>query len=189
MINPYAAPGIEPIVSSAERVPRLPGRVVVHFGRWLLICGTSGGTSFAWGLSVSDHPLRIPAMAFGIVLYALGYTVLDRAVLQPRMAASRLFRRAFVMGFAIRILCSLIFPVGLMIDMFPGVLSVGVAQHVFGGGSGGRALLSVGGILAATLLQGLLLNCILWTLIALIYGIFLLLGVAVRDPQAVALAS
>lgn len=122
-------------------------------------------------------------MLLGIVIYAAVYTWLDVRHLGPRMARNRILRRAVIVGFGIRVLMSLIFPIGMMADMFPGIFAVSLAQLVtFSSPTPNDELNGVPGILAATLIQGALLNCFVWLTVLLADGIQWVAGASNHDP-------
>ncbi len=151
--------------------------------KWLLICAISGGPSFYFGLFVGGlRPAAIFAMIAGIATFAAFYVYLESRESVRRKIADRRIRRALWIGYGTRIVLSII-PLAALVDMWCGVISVGLCDAIFGGG--GNLMQSLDRLDApaeqlatipftaqiyfTTLVQGVLLNIILgaYTLIVL----------------------
>lgn len=117
--------------------PRSPQALIRRFILWSIICGISGGPSFAWAILIGGNPpVDAPpfdpwAMAIGILLFSIGYTALtstDRFDAFQRLPGVRL---TLYIGYFTRLGVSLAFPIAMGIDLFPGLLSVLGAQTLF----------------------------------------------------------
>ena len=96
-----------------------------------------------------------------------------------------LLKRTVFIGYGIRLLISIVFPIGMMVDMFPGIFSVGAANLVApSGGVQDAAINSFTGTVVATIVQGILLNLVLLGFMLLVHGIQLLIVRARRNPSS-----
>jgi hypothetical protein len=144
------------------------------FALWLVVCGISAIPSFIWGHNLAEHPLKFPAMLLGVAAFAIAYTLVDSRLLRAALSNNLLLKRAAFIGFGIRLTVSAIFPLGMMVDLVPGMLSVMIVQATRWHASGPE-LGQIGTIVATTLVQGVLLNVVLWSGILVIYCVLLLI--------------
>jgi hypothetical protein len=173
MENPYEAPHAEPapVVRSSAGSAALD--VIQRSLLWIVICGVSAIPSFLWGMNVSRPPFSAIAMILGTLIFAAGYTVLDLVSLREICRRNEALRRAIFFGFGTRLVCSAIFPIGAVLDMFPGIISVGLVERLVGSLQNDHTSWMITSVFLTTLIQGLLLNIELWCLIVLIYGLVL----------------
>lgn len=175
-VNPFETPAFEPSGDAGRSAPRAVDTAPWPLLTWIFICTISAIPSFVLGWGTAAYPWNILGMSSGILLFAFGYRLLDHAVLYGFTKSMPQLRRAMKLGFGGRMLVSLIVPVGGAIDMIPGLISVGIVRRfqpivwddtdqTFNHLSG---LIPV---LATTLIQGLLLNLILWPVILMIYSL------------------
>jgi hypothetical protein len=73
-------------------------------------------------------------------------------------------RRTVKIGYGARIVISVVFPIGLAADLYPGMLSLMVTEELFGNSKGFARTY------ATTLVQGVLLNTILSGFMGVVYG-------------------
>lgn len=153
-------------------VPDLHLRVML----WTAICGISAAPSFLWALKAGAPNLRfdVAAMLTGIAIvttvyvWATGTRCVVRLQARPRVA------RAFRIGYLVRLFLSGLLPLGMAVDVIPGVIGSLIVDCLSGGGityadrMGVRV--SFPATLAITLLQGLFLNLIGFTFMAIVYG-------------------
>jgi hypothetical protein len=138
---------------------------VVVFRRlvlWTFVCVVSAAPSFMW----AQREFNRDAMAVGVALFILAYTGLTSTQRFERFHNRPFVRRTLYIGYGLRLGASLLFPVGLAVDMWPGMLSVNIVENMFG--LRGRGFEQT---LAITIVQGSLLNVILFVLMYLVYGI------------------
>ncbi|MEM8668311.1 MAG: hypothetical protein AAGG48_12410 [Planctomycetota bacterium] len=172
-LNPYQ-PTTE--VSQEVRYPTDPdepdsvGRVA---RRWFLVCGISALPSFFFGFSLSGG--RLSGMLLGIFLFAIGYTALDLNTADWPIRKKPSIRRTLKIAYGTRVAISIIFPIGMYLDLVCGIFSVGIVSTVFDGGmepfngpNGDK--MSFLGTLITTLVQGCILNLVLGA-----YGLLVLL--------------
>lgn len=173
--NPFEAPqaAIERAVDPTKTHSAWRARLLC-FVLWLVVCGISAAPSFLLAIGMTQHPLRIPAMIGGILSWTLIYTLADWNYLRKLRQKSRVFHRAMVTGFGIRVLISILLPVGCAADMFPGMISVSLVSGVFlMGNAEPYQLQSFPAVFFTTVLQGALLNVLVWMLVLLIASILL----------------
>lgn len=139
----------------------LTDRLLRNFLLWTVICTVSAAPSLFFALE-AYHLTGMPA---GIATYILAYTIIASTVFAERLARRPFVRRTLWIGYVTRIVMSFLFPIGGIIDMFTGVLSLELTGSI----------LSVKGSVAfayvATLIQGAQLNAMLMVYMALVYGI------------------
>lgn len=132
-----------------------------HFGLWTAVCSISAVPSFALAYEEYD----VTAMIVGILCFIGLLTTITGT-----RAFARFRRRAFVRptlyaGYGLRLGMSIMMPLGVMIDLFPGVVSIGLVEALDIRGE------SFVGTLLITLVQGTLLNIILTVAMLIIYGL------------------
>ena len=77
------------------------------------------------------------------------------------------FRVAVTIGYGLRLLVSVVFPIGMAIDVIPGMISAGISGLNISGHSPREA--AFGPVLFATLFQGALLHIMLWLFIGVVF--------------------
>ena len=133
---------------------------------WTILCSTSATPSFLFAYS----EFHVGAMILGVVLFILGLTVVTCTERFERFRRRRYVRRTLYIGYGARLVISIAFPVAFILDLWPGVLSVTVAEALVGDET------SFAGTLIATLVQGTLLNCVIALFMLLVYGTCRLFG-------------
>ena len=124
-----------------------------------VICVVSAAPSFMWASREFDRG----AMVAGVALFVLAYTALTSTAAFERFHQRPFVRRTLYIGYGARLLVSFLFPLGMGLDMLPGMLSVALVEkftnaHTFAG------------TLATTIVQGTLLNAMLTVFMAAVYG-------------------
>ncbi len=179
--NPYSPPTcvdsieLEPVVVSIEITwPR----VAKSFARWSVICAISAIPSFWGGLATGSSVVHIAAMLLGIFLFVCGYTCADFLFIRRAVLANRQLKRALRIGYGTRLVASIIVPLGLMIDLWFGLLSLSIVGFFSGPVHqlGRQPTHELGvklfsAVLATTLVQGVLLNIVLAGYMAIVYAI------------------
>lgn len=116
-------------------------------------------------------------MILGVATFIVGYVWLDlHSANRPWRQSPRL---VFVLriGYWTRIVCSIIFPVGMLLDLWCGMLSIGICSAILGANFAEvpeQTVLSFLFCYATTLLQGLLLNVVLAGYMLIIAGVIAL---------------
>lgn len=119
-------------------------------------------------------------MLLGVGIFIALYTWADQAT------QSRSWRHVFPVpltlkiGYVTRIVISIIFPIGIFLDLFCGFLSVGIVQAVLpslrspSSDSGGlESSAGFFGALIITLVQGVVLNIVLLGYASIVFGIIM----------------
>ena len=131
---------------------------------WFAICMVSGAPSLVWGTGFEFNHI---AMILGIVMFALGMTVISSTDYFYRFSRKQFMRRTLYISYGVRLGLSVLFPLGAIIDMWPGLLSLGIAERLFNIVDE-SAFIST---LVITIIQGTLLNVLLSIFIVIVWGI------------------
>ncbi|MEW6251703.1 MAG: zinc ribbon domain-containing protein [Planctomycetota bacterium] len=132
--------------------------------QWMTVCCVCALPSFMWGLiSREAHPL---GMLCGVAMFIAAYTVVTASRRFVRFEALPFVRRTLLIGYGTRIAMSILFPVGMGVDLVPGMASVALVAVVLGPNLNSFAV-----TFATTLVQGVFVNCLLVGYMAIIYGI------------------
>jgi hypothetical protein len=146
------------------------GPLAIWF-RWSAVCAIAAAPSFYVGYGVSDG--QVAAMLLGIVLFIVLYTVVDLNTSSWPIRQKTMVRRILVFTYGTRIFISIVFPLGLAIDMLVGLFATSCVEAV--------THLSMGSFredgfqsefalaLLLTIVQGFFLNILLavWALLTL----------------------
>ena len=135
--------------------------IVRRFVLWTIVCVVSAAPSFMW----ASHEFDRDAMIVGVALFILAYTALTITPAFERFYHRPFVRRTLHVGYGVRVGLSILFPLGMGLDMMPGMLSVGIVEGVMGNGR------DFAGTLATTVVQGTLLNVILFLFMSIVYAI------------------
>ena len=140
---------------------------------WCFVCTITAIPSLFFGAAVSETPFAIPAMSVGILIFAIGYTVIDVLYLRTRVRQNPALRKTLWIGYIIRMAVSAGAPLGAMIDIWPGMLAVVLTSLIFGEDQ----ISSFVQVLFATLVQGVLMNAILLAVMLPIYAVCRMAGI------------
>lgn len=171
--NPYTSPKptLTELLDPAQRSTRGLGR---SLARWTLICAVSAAPSFFWGAMIHPHTDQILAMLLGIITYILVYTAVDCGPISDRILEDPIRRRTVKIGYGTRLILSVLFPIGIVLDMFLGAVAVSlIAQGVrwVGWDLPIEENAPWWIVYVTTLLQGALLNLLLFAYMLVIWGI------------------
>ncbi len=144
-------------------------RFFARLGLWTLVCTVSAAPSFYLGVKY----FNLVAMVGGVAIFILAYTVVTGTEVFQWVSERRFVRRTLLIGYGTRVAISLALPIGLYVDRFPGMVSTLLVEHFLGDPE------TFAGSLAATLLQGALLNVLLLLFMTTIY---LVQAVYLRKP-------
>lgn len=182
-LNPFEAPslaGLEDQDQSVAEVFRKDLNIGWIFGKWFLVCGVSAAPSFIWGCWIGEvQTEQIIGMLAGILTFIIGYTLVECTQFVQRLLNQPFVRLTAKIGYGTRMAISILFPVGMGIDMFVGLIAVGLTTSVLGEITGtNQEGLSQGfvGFYVTTLVQGTLLNLILFGYMLLVYSVAWLAG-------------
>jgi hypothetical protein len=146
---------------------------------WLGLCAIGGAPSFVLAMSVVSHPLRVPTMLLGVLLFALICVIVHLYIAAPRLRRMPRLRAAVRTAYSLRVVATMLMPFGWFFDMSCGAASVQLANSLFG--SVDR---HPGTILFTVLLQGVLLNAVLLALIPPLYAVILICRFSSTVPEA-----
>ncbi|MBP7933801.1 MAG: zinc ribbon domain-containing protein [Phycisphaerae bacterium] len=129
--------------------------ILARAALWTMICGITAIPSFVWARS----DFSIPGMVVGVALFVAIYTMVSGTSAVARWRTSRLIDRTFRIGYFTRVVVSAIVPLGMALDLLPGIVSVSLVEEVMNprspGIGGGRGFFVT---LLITLVQGTLLH-------------------------------
>ena len=144
---------------------------------WSMICWVSAGPSFFFGYGVTPKgPAAILAMALGVVIFSVAYALITGTELVARIRRRRVLRYTLRVGYGTRVGLSVLFPIGMYVDVICGMLSYGLVDEVLG------TTETFGAILVTTLIQGVVLNIVLAIYMLPVAGI-LKLAVPKQRPE------
>ena len=132
MTNPYAAPKefSEPPPTSPQEVP--PATSFVNsLARWTVVCGISAISSFILGLEGRSNLSLVAAMVSGIVVFAVAYAFVDRKLFWRKLMADPVTRNSIYWAYGLRMAASIIYPIGIINDMFAFMLFGGFLMMPF----------------------------------------------------------
>ena len=186
--NPFASPAAATTTAIAEFDPDSEMREF-HFGKslfkWLLICGISSVPSFMIAFPSGSHAtIRIAAMVCGILTFVAGYVWVESREWTRRKLMNKSLRIAVKTGYISRIVITVLFPIGFVLDMICGMISVGLVSEVFGQDLIGGGMIYDESVMPSmpfafawyyttTLLQGLMLNIVLGAYMLIVFAIVL----------------
>lgn len=146
-------------------------------GIWTLVCTVSAAPSFFLGLA-TVAPQQALAMLLGIAIFIVGYTVADQLTQDLPWRRNKSVRLTLRIGYISRLLISVVIPVGGMLDMFCGIISVEIVQTIFPNSGYLETPDSMRFLpaLLTTLVQGGVLNVVLAGYMGVVFCIVLLLS-------------
>ena len=174
--NPYSAPSVaDPHVREPDSL--VSTGVAKSFMKWGAICYVSAVPSFWAGLMTGSTFAHVSAMVLGILCFVVAYTYADVTYIRHAISQNRRLRTALRIGYGTRLVISIIVPVGLMVDLWFGILSIGIVSHFTGPIMQMRAD-SVAdpaqvfpAVFATTLIQGVLVNIVPAGYMAAVYAV------------------
>lgn len=134
--------------------------------RWFLICSVSAAPS--WYIAAGATSAAIAGMATGVFLFIVGYTIFDVWTRNHPLRQRRDVKITLAITYGTRIAISLLFPIGFFVDIFCGIIAVSATGFVFQTTESNLQFVST---LVTTLVQGVLLNCVLAGYGLLVYAV------------------
>ena len=191
-INPYAAPvshHTNLLPDDQLLTPPKPGRVIL---KWLIVCGIAAGPSFYFGAGIGGFRApEILGMIFGILIFVAGYSAIEFMPQVQSAMAQRVKRRATRVAYITRMGISILFPIGVVIDIYCGLVSVSVSNALTGGETLLRSPSAASETpslrflshLLTTLIQGTLLNIVVFAYMLIVYGFLRMIGMNNSIPN------
>jgi hypothetical protein len=136
---------------------------------WTVLCSVCALPSFLF----AAPRFNVPAMVVGVVLFIILYTFATSTPAFLRFREKPFVRRTLYIGYVTRVVISIIFPLGMIVDFFPGLISVTtIAVFVDNprAGPGLGSAMDFFGTLLTTILQGTLVNAVLGIYMAVVWG-------------------
>jgi hypothetical protein len=145
-----------------------------QLGIWTIICSISAAPSFFLAATDFDQPAQVMAMFLGVACFILAYALLGCTPAVQRWRRSPRFRRTVQIGYGTRMgmsVLSITFfagsPFPIIVDMWCGMLAMGVVENVNPYESEPLS------IFLTTIVQGLLLNCLLLLYMVVVYVVLI----------------
>ncbi|MBC8354961.1 MAG: hypothetical protein H8E66_23535 [Planctomycetes bacterium] len=183
-LNPYLSPQSVPIEAAVLVKPERRSRPLRALGRWTLVCCISAAPSFFWGCAMHRGAEHVVGMICGILVFVLAYTVVECSHHYQQIITRPHMHRTALVGYGTRILISVIFPIGLAVDMMTGVVSVAIVQNISPANSAelseAGASASTFSVFLTTVVQGILLNILLFAYMVCVYAVLRVMA-RVRD--------
>jgi hypothetical protein len=184
--NPFQSPKdydalpVEKIESPGDARPQSP--LILIFAKWAVICAVSAAPSFIVAHGMHGGTLAgIFGMVSGVFLFVLLYTFAETRKSTRNLLSQKRVRIIARIGYGTRMAASIIFPVGMTIDIVCGLVSTSLTSLFFNFGSAAPGLVGAGSDHSelalftwhffTTIVQGILLNIVLLTYMLVIYGI------------------
>lgn len=171
--NPFSPPPLpaevpREIVADPEAVVTSVRRPLVSLMLWSVVCVISAAPSFYFGYGTVARE-QAAAMGLGVAIFIGTYTLADQWSVRHRWRRSRNVALTLRIGYATRVLISIFFPIGMFVDVLCGMMSVGMIEAGLpfllsenGEARSGVPNAGFGGTLLITLVQGVLLNIVLF---------------------------
>jgi hypothetical protein len=177
VINPYAPSAVvenDPLPDPGSPAQEMdpPASLARTALRWLIVCGLSAMPSFFWGFAITNG--RFAGMILGIMVFVVGYTLLDYRTASRPFRQRKTIRRTLRIAYGTRIAISILFPLGMYLDLICGMLSISVTQSVMGFEFSDSGPASFGASFVTTLVQGIVLNLVLGMYAAVVFTVQLL---------------
>ena len=165
-------------LASGEAAPRNVGMLFRLFPApfWnrltlsVCVCLVCGGPSLFIAYMTR---FNIGAVILGGSLFVLFYGLFTGSSLWLRMWENARARRAILIGFTIRMLSSIVFPVGMIVDMIIGSIAIEIPSGV--NTTLAANTVDFATVITLTIIHGLALNLLLWGGIGLLFGLFKLM--------------
>lgn len=185
LVNPYAAPtSIETghFDDDAALLPApRPGKVLI---KWLTVCVIAAAPSFYFGGGIGGwRTPEILGMVMGILVFVVGYSLIEFLPQVQSALQKKAQHRATRIAYITRIVISVLFPIGIFVDLYCGIFSVFVSSTITGEQGFPRASSTDAPSLRflyhllTTLIQGTVLNIILFSYMLIVYGFLRIAGV------------
>lgn len=180
--NPFEAPAA--IEGEVEAILQEETKEVAPlsklFWKWAFVCGVSATPSFIVAMSFEpDWPAKAGGMVTGILLFVLSYVYAERTKFIQDLLKKPFVRTTAWIGYGTRIFITVVFPIGFFVDMFCGMLSVGLSQAITGmvfgfdsgdgGSSSASSISSFSWFFLTTVIQGMVLNIVLFAYMLLVW--------------------
>lgn len=157
-VLPYSTPEAEQAVPVHALTPAdIIARILV----WSVVCGVTALPSAI----AAEGQLNILGMAAGVVFYVLLYAGVSCLPVLRRLYRDKLVRSTIILAYGARMVASLAFPVGMVLDAPPAKLALAVVKYFHPYPD------DFFGTLALTLLQGFWLSMGTLGFVCLLYGI------------------
>ncbi len=139
-----------------------PATILRRFALWTVVCCISALPSFLW----AAHEFDRYAMVLGVFVFICIYTAATCTDAFEQFHNRPHIRKTLYAGYTTRMLLSLAFPIGMGLDLWPGMISVQIVQGILPQNHRGFT-----GTLLITAIQGAILNAIVGVYMLFVYAL------------------
>lgn len=146
----------------------------------MLVCFVSATPSFLLAGMVAAHTLPgVSAMILGILTFVAIFVLLESRQGTRRLMLDQTLRRAVKTGYISRMILTVVFPAAVFVDIYCGIMSVGLVESVFGfapmrdAANDFNVLSDFAWFYMTTLVQGVILNFVVSSFTLLVYAVLL----------------
>ena len=140
----------------------LPG-VLKRLGVWTVICAFGAAPSFILGFNIDPGFQHVAGMVVGIAIYIAAYTAVSCSDVFRRLHRRPFIHATLMSGYGLRVLMTIVIPAGAFVDVLCGMITGAMIDGLFSVPSGFTFALTW------TLLQGALLNVLLFVFMSVVY--------------------
>jgi len=137
-----------------------PVTVLRRLAIWTVTCTVSAGPGFAIALSEGFDPA---GMLVGIGLFIVGLTAISCTSAFERRLRRPFVRATLYTGYGVRMALSMAFPLAIFVDIWPGIVTMAVAEQM------GFRQQGFASALVHTVIQGALMNFIVGAFMVVVY--------------------
>lgn len=141
--------------------PAAPNLFLRRLGQWTLICAACAIPSTLWAGRQFDPQ----GMAAGVGVFIVAYAFVTSRAAFARVLDRPGVRTTLRVGFGFRVAVSVVFPLGMAADLYPGMVSMELVRRL------DIRPETLGGTFLTTVVQGALLNLILGLFMVPLYGL------------------
>lgn len=137
---------------------------------WTVVCAVSAAPSFVFGAAITQG---FVGMLTGIAMFIAFYVAADHATYHRPFRRHTMIRRVLKITYGTRIFISVVFPIGVYVDLICGMISLPLGTMTFDLEEVSRngSDFSFLAVLVTTLIQGVMLNLVLGVYAAILLGL------------------
>ena len=168
--NPYQPVLVDDAeIAEYQSAKSQPASLLATMLRWTFVCVISATPSFAIGLMAVQS--KGIGMLAGIAFFIALYSAIDYGSSQMRWRSNKSIRRTLKITYGTRIVISIIFPIGVMIDLYSGLLTTFATQAITGKQFTDLVENEIAAAFLGTIIHGYTLNVILGLFGLVVFGI------------------
>lgn len=134
-VNPYAAPSTSTamVLPAREVSPLPPPKLPAVLVKWSVVCTLAAAPSFFLASGLANGRLAANlGMIVGVLMFVIAYAAIELSETVQNQLAKPVAHRSVWIAYATRVGVSVLFPIGLIIDMFCGMIAISVSSMLVG---------------------------------------------------------